>query len=201
MRVILAASRHLYHLHTRIQGELSERVAAYPHGSHYKANEVNALLCVHATLVESALLAYDSVLPPLSNSEREAYYAESKTMAALFDIPPAALPVGWSGFEAYNRAMLTSNMLGVNALSQDMAHRVLHGRGSWVPVPGWYRALTAASMPEWLRREFSLAYGEREGRAAAKTRHRFARIYRQLPAVLRFGGPIRKRRTAYSAIV
>src|ERR1022692_565098 len=30
----LAASRHLYHLHTRIQGELPESVAAYARGSH-----------------------------------------------------------------------------------------------------------------------------------------------------------------------
>src|ERR1035438_8894875 len=62
----LAASRHLYLLHTRIQGKLPASVAAYVQGSRYEANEVNALLWVYATLVESALLAYDSVLPPLS---------------------------------------------------------------------------------------------------------------------------------------
>jgi uncharacterized protein (DUF2236 family) len=107
----LAASRHLYQLHTRIKGELPESVAGYPQGSPYEANEVNALLWVYATLIESALLAYDSVLPPLSLTEREAYYTESKTLAALFGIPPAALPVDWSRFEAYSRAMLTSDML------------------------------------------------------------------------------------------
>ena len=83
----LAASRHVYQLHTRIQGKLPEPVAAYRQGSPYEANDVNALLWVYATLVESALLAYDSVLPPLSSGERETYYRESKTMAALFGIP------------------------------------------------------------------------------------------------------------------
>src|SRR5580692_6222064 len=39
----LAASRHLYVLHTRIQGELPESVAGYRQGSHYEANELNAL--------------------------------------------------------------------------------------------------------------------------------------------------------------
>jgi uncharacterized protein (DUF2236 family) len=185
----LAASRHLYQLHTRIKGEIPEGVAGYPQGSPYEANEVNALLWVYATLIESALLAYDSVLPPLSNTEREAYYTESKTMAALFGIPPAALPGDWSGFEAYNRAMLTSDRLGVNALSREMAHRVLYGRGSWVPVPEWYRALTAASMPERLRSEFALEYGKREEDAAARARGRLAKIYPRTPAVLRFVGP------------
>jgi uncharacterized protein (DUF2236 family) len=185
----LAASRYVYHLHTRIKGELPDSVAGFPKGSPYEANEVNALLWVYATLLESALLAHDSVLPPLSYTEREAYYTESKTLAALFGIPPAAMPVDWSAFEGYNRAMLASEMLGVNPLSREMAHRVLHGRGSWVPVPDWYRALTAASMPERLRGEFAMEYGRREEHAAARTRVRLAKIYRRAPAVLRFVGP------------
>jgi hypothetical protein len=97
--------------------------------------------------------------------------------------------VDWSGFEAYNRAMLTSDVLGVNALSREMAHRVLHGRGSWVPVPDWYRALTAASMPERLLGEFALEYGKREEDAAARARVRLAKIYRRAPPALRFVGP------------
>ncbi|MFY9853988.1 MAG: oxygenase MpaB family protein, partial [Terracidiphilus sp.] len=91
----LAASRYLYELHTRIQGELPEGVAVYARGSRYAANEVNALVWVYATLIESALIAHDSVLPPLSSFEREKYYAESKTLAALFGIPREFLPADW----------------------------------------------------------------------------------------------------------
>jgi uncharacterized protein (DUF2236 family) len=185
----LAASRQLYQLHTRIKGELPHSVARYPQGSPYEANEVNALLWVFATLMESAMLAYNTVLPPLSSAEREAFYTESKTLAALFGIPPEAMPADWSAFETYNQAMLSSDVLGVNALSREMAHRVLHGRGSWVPVPAWYRALTAASMPERLRNEFALEYGKQEEDAAARARERLARIYRRVPAALRFVGP------------
>jgi uncharacterized protein (DUF2236 family) len=185
----LAASRRLYHLHTRIQGELTASVAAYAQGSRYRANQVSALVWVYATLIESALLAYECVLPPLSTSEREAYYAESKTMAALFGIPPAALPVNWSAFEAYNRDLFTSDRLGVGALGRELAQRILHGRGSWVPVPHWYRALTTAWMPERFRGEFSLAYGEPEKLAAAKARVWLPRIYRRLPEACRFVGP------------
>ncbi len=185
----LAASRHLYGLHTRITGELPESIAAYAQGSRYEANEVNALVWVYATLIESALLAYDLVLPPLSSTERNTYYAESKTLAALFGIPADALPADWSSFDAWMRAMLASDALGVNSLSREMAHSILHGRGTWVPVPNWYRALTAALMPERLRGEFSLVYGEREIRAAARARSWLPRIYRRLPATLRFVGP------------
>jgi uncharacterized protein (DUF2236 family) len=190
----LAASRHLYLLHTRIQGELPASVAAYARRSRYKANDVNALLWVYATLVESALLAYDSVLPPLSKDERELYYSESRRMAALFGIPATALPPDWSGFEAYNRAMWMSEKLGVNSLSREMAHRVLHGRGSLVPIPHWYRALTAAWLPERLRGEFALEYGQREEKAMARVSNLLPRMYHRLPAVLRFVGPYREAR-------
>src|SRR5580704_12757150 len=149
----LAASEHLYRLHTRIRGELPESVAAYRQGSHYEANEVKALLWVYSTLVESALIANDCVLPPLSTGEREIYYAESRKTAALFGIPARALPRDWSEFTQYNRSMTESGNLGGSSLSRELAHGVLHGSGSWVPVPEWYRAVTAAWLPERLRGE------------------------------------------------
>src|SRR6202000_1559661 len=60
----LAASRYLYQLHTRIGGRLPERAGAFERGSHYQANEIEALRWVYATLAESAVLAYETVLPP-----------------------------------------------------------------------------------------------------------------------------------------
>ncbi len=89
----LAASRSLYQLHTRIQGEMPASVGAFPASSHYQANEVDALRWVFATLVDSAMIAYETVMPPLSCEEKEKYYAESRTLAMLFGIPPAALPL------------------------------------------------------------------------------------------------------------
>jgi uncharacterized protein (DUF2236 family) len=185
----LAASRYLYQMHTRIQGQMPESVAAFERGSHYQANEIEALRWVYATLVESAMIAYESVLPPLSLAEKNAYYAESKTLASLFGIPSDALPSDWPSFSAYNQAMWKSETLGVNTLSREMAHRVLHGRGSWVPVPLWYRALTTAWMPERLREAFELSYGEREQIAAARALRWLPTVYRRVPATVRYVGP------------
>lgn len=188
----LAASRHLYRLHTTIRGKLPEDCAGYTQGSAYEANEANALLWVYATLVESAVLAHDMVLPPLSFNEREAYYSESKRMAALFCIPAAKLPPCWADFEDYIRSMTESDALGANALSRDLAQHVLHGRGSWVPVPRWYRALTAGWLPKRLRDDFALEFGPREQRTVANASRWLRRTYRQLPAPMRFVGPYRE---------
>jgi uncharacterized protein (DUF2236 family) len=185
----LAASRHLYHMHTSIVGELPEAAAGYARRSRYAANEVHALRWVYATLVESALLAYECALPPLQPEERDAYYAESKTVAALFGLAPEELPADWPAFEAYMSAMAASAELGVNDLSREMASRILHGRGSWVPVPHWYRSLTAEWLPERFREEFVLPAGRRDEDSANRARRWLPPLYRRLPMRIRFVGP------------
>lgn len=190
----LAASRHLYEVHSGIQGEVPADIVQYRKGSQYAANEVNALLWVYATLIESALIAHDCVLPPLSIDERELYYSESVRIAGLFGIPAGALPPNWTAFEAYTHAMLASDALGVNSLSRELAHGVLHGRGTWMPVPAWYRALTTAWLPVRLRDEFSLEYGARENTVATTVSKWLPLIYRCLPPRLRFVGPYQEAR-------
>ncbi len=185
----LAAARYLHALHTRISGEMTEDVAAYRRGSRYQANEIGALRWVYATLMESAVLAYECVLPPLSAEEREQYYAESKTLAELFGIPASALPESWTDFLDYNREMHASQALGVSQDARRMAHKLLAGAGSWIHPPRWYRALTTAWLPERFRNEFGLEFGESDRRAAETARQRLPEIYRRLPAMIRFAGP------------
>ena len=188
----LAAARRLYTLHTRIRGQMPENVARWKRGSRYEANEIGALRWVFATLVESAVLAHDCALPPLSPPDHEQYYAEWKTLAGLFGLPAASLPENWEAFAAYNRQMCGSDSLGVNETARRMAHRLLEGAGSWVRPPFWYRALTVEWLPERFRAEFALEFGAPEQQAAARARRALPGIYRRLPQALRFTGPWRE---------
>jgi uncharacterized protein (DUF2236 family) len=184
-----AASRSLYQLHTRIRGVLPSAVAGYARGSHYEANSLPALIWVYATLVESAVLAYEYVLPPLNDAERDRYYAESKALAGLFGIPAEALPEDWGSFTAYIEEMCASDALGVDERARLMAQGLLSGAGSWVKPPRWYRALTAAWLPTRFREEFELPFGPTEELAFVAFRRRLPVIYRRLPSGLRFVGP------------
>jgi uncharacterized protein (DUF2236 family) len=185
----LAASRHLYALHTRIRGEMAEDIAAYRRGSRYEANEIAALRWVYATLVESAVLAHECVMPALTPRQLADYYAESKTMAALFGLPAHALPNDWPAFLAYCREMEQSNALGVSDSARTMAHNLLAGAGSWIKPPHWYRALTTQWLPERFRREFQLDFGSADLRAAEMAKRRLPQLYRKLPRAVRFIGP------------
>jgi len=184
-----AAARHLYALHTRIRGELKEDTAGWKRGAHYEANEIGALRWVFATLVESAVMAYEAAIQPLTAVEREQYYAESRTLAALFGLPAAALPENWNAFLDFTRQMHDSNMLGVSSEARNHGARLLSGAGSWLRPPHWYRALTAAWLPPRFRDEFALNFGPAEQRAAERATLRLPGLYRRLPGAIRFVGP------------
>jgi len=183
------AARHLYAMHTGIQGELTEGVSAYQPGSHYEANEVGALRWVFATLVESAVVAYHCALPALEPSELAAYYDESKTLAALFGLPKAALPADWETFLVYCREMEQSNALGITRVASTMGQSLMAGAGSWLRPPGWYRALTTAWLPERFRSGFNLPFGPAEQALAERSCRWLPMVYQRLPGTFRFAGP------------
>jgi uncharacterized protein (DUF2236 family) len=125
----VAASRRLYRRHAEIEGILTESVGAFAAGSAYRANEVAALRWVHATLTETAVLAYQLVNPPLSTADRERYYAEARLVAALFGIPQTALPQSWASFAGYADRMLGSADLTVGDAARSVAAALFSGAG------------------------------------------------------------------------
>ena len=185
----LTASRQLHAVHTSIQGTLPADIGVYSRRERYQANEVSALRWVFATLVESAILAYEVVQPPLSLSAREAFYRESFRMAALCGIPTGMLPQDWAALTQYTADIMASAHLAVDAQARAMGQAVLDGVGTWVKSPLWYRALTASWLPPHLREGFGLPFGESEQRSLARARTWLARSYPHLPEALRFVGP------------
>ena len=158
-------------------------------GSRYRANEASALLWVHATLIETALVARDLLLPSLSTEDRERYYGESRVFAALFGIPQASLPSNWEDFAASNNAMWESETLTVIPEARAIAEQVLSGTNLCLRIPKWYRAVTAGMLPPRLRIAFGLDYGQAERRMAQSVIKWIRRVYPLLPDRLRYVGP------------
>ena len=177
----IEASRRLYQLHTGIRGELPHPIGSHAQGEHYEANEAAALRWVYATLVESALLAYDFVLPPLSPGEREQYYQESKRMAALFGLRGEDLPQDWEAFSRYTAEMFDSPQLGVDDNARALGRSVLSGVGTWLHPPHWYLSMTAFWMPPRIRAGFALPFGTREQRAVDQAARWLPRLYPKIP--------------------
>jgi uncharacterized protein (DUF2236 family) len=185
----LAAARRLHRRHAAISGMLPSRVGPFAARSHYQANNVPALRWVHATLIDTALMANALIFPPLSRDERERYYADSRLLAALFGIPQTCLPSDWDAFSGYCETMMQSDTLTVSDAARALAHRILMRAGPWLPVPSWYRALTMHLLPPRLRDAFGFSYGAVERRAAEHAIEWLRRGYFFLPTRLRYVGP------------
>jgi len=185
----LAAARRLHRRHACISGILPEAAGAFAAGSRYEANDVAALRWVHATLIDTALVAHQLVCQPLSSEEREVYWSEARLFAAFFGIPRDVLPWSWRDFADANEQMWRSDLLTVSKEARAIAGAVLGGAGSRVPIPSWYRALTARLLPARLRDDFGMAYGEPERRKTEHTLTVLRRVYPWVPRRLRQVGP------------
>lgn len=185
----LAASRRLHRRHATISGVLPEAIGPFARGSSYCANDVAALRWVHATLVETAAIAHDLILPPLSREERERYWDESRLFAALFGLKPADLPADWASFLDYNATMTQSDTLSVSPAAREVARQIFTGGRRWLRPPRWYMALSAQMLPERIRMGFGFDFNERDRRAADRALAWMRRVYPHLPARLRYVGP------------
>ncbi len=185
----LVAARHLHHRHTAIVGCLSEAIGPYANGSPYRANEVAALRWVHATLVDTALIVHDLILPPLSVEERERYWAESRLFAALFGLTSADLPTDWDSFATYTAAMMQSDTLSVSTAAREVASQIFAGGRPWLRPPRWYRALSAQLLPDRLRTGFGFVLDEGDRKAAERALAWTRRLYPKIPTRLRYVGP------------
>ena len=125
----LRAARHLHQRHSATQGVLPKAVGRFAAGTHYRANDVAALRWVYATLIESALMAHDLVLPAVTAHERELYYAESRRFAALFGVPASSLPPDWTGFAAYCEAVRRPGSLAASDAARAIAAEIFGGAG------------------------------------------------------------------------
>lgn len=185
----LLSSRQLHRRHGAIVGQMPETIGPFAAGSRYCANDIPSLRWVHATLVETALMVHDLVLPPLSAEERERYWSEARLYGALFGLTGDDLPADWSGFAAYTTAMAQSETLTVSPAAREIAAQIFSGARPWLRPPRWYRALAARMLPERLRAGFGLALDERDIRAADNALTWIRRVYPILPDRLRYVGP------------
>jgi uncharacterized protein (DUF2236 family) len=185
----LLSSRQLHRRHSMIVGEMPETVGPFAAGSRYCANDIPSLRWVHATLIETALMAHDLVLPPLPEEERERYWTESRAFGALFGLTADDLPADWRGFAAYTNAMAQSDTLTVSPAAREIAAQIFGGARPWLRPPRWYRALTAGMLPERLRAGFGFELDERDAKSADNALAWIKRVYPRLPDRLRYVGP------------
>lgn len=169
--------RRLNALHRGIRGPVRDAEARRRHGASYDARDPELSLWVHATLVDSTLVAADAWLEPLSRDRRARFYRETRPIGRAFGIPDDVLPPDIDAFDAYLAGMLApGGPVQVGATARALAPFVLRPPLGpvvpflgWVPrdVYSWVLWPAIGLLPESVRRGYGLSWGPLEQAVSA----------------------------------
>ena len=135
-------------------------------GAPYDAFEQDLLLWVHATLMDSALVAYSRFVAPLAEWEKTAYYNDSKKLAMLFGIQPEVIPDTLKAFEAYMNRALFGGEIAVGPMAKRLARDVLYPQSlAFKPGEPLFRFITVGLLPESLQAAYDLRWSARSEKA------------------------------------
>ena len=154
-------------IHDRVNGRLPRAEGPFAAGTPYSACDPALLGWVHATVVDSFLLAYERYVRRLSPAERDQYCAESALTESLLRIPAGALPRTASALESYVTCRLESGEIFVTDTARALVRGVLYPPMS---APAWpalaaMRLATVGLLPSALREAYGFSWSP--GRAAA----------------------------------
>jgi len=170
-------------IHTRVHGHLREAVGVFPAGAAYSAEDPALVLWVHLTLLESIPLAYELVVGPVTEQERDSYCAESAWVAKALGARPADVPVTWDHAAEQLSRMYASGVLCVGSQAQELSRAVLAPGFSRLvpPLASWNRLVAVGLLPVPLRRQYGLEWTNADQRRFERMLSRLHRVRRTLP--------------------
>jgi uncharacterized protein (DUF2236 family) len=170
-----AAARQINAVHQRVRGV------------GYSASDPRLLLWVHATLIDSALVAYETFVRRLSVFERQTYYQESKLLGGLLGLANSRYPDDLAAFGSYVARMLAGHELVVDDRARKLAAAVLRPPLRFVPDLAFrpVEAMTAGLLPDRLRVAYRVRWGALERAAFAAARRCVPPALAVLPPMFR----------------
>ena len=153
-------------IHRRVHGVLSHPVGRFVGGTPYSAEDPALLLWVHATLLDSMVLAYDRVVTPLSTSERDAYCEEAAPIAVALGARDDEVPRTWDALGHYMETMISSGTIAVGAEARQLAQHVLAPKIFilvW-PAARVNRLVTIGCLPPAVRTKYGFSWSGRDER-------------------------------------
>jgi uncharacterized protein (DUF2236 family) len=137
-------------------------------GAGYDARDPDLSLWVHATLVDSTIVANDAWAGPLPPERAALFYEETKPIARAFGVPEGTLPADLDAFDAYLAEQIgTGGPVRVGPTARDLAQAILHP-----PLPGvlaraglhprlydWTLLPSIGLLPPSIRQEYGFSWG------------------------------------------
>lgn len=147
-----SALKRIGRSHAPVRGQAAD-------GRAYRARDPQLMLWVQTTLVLTSVRWYEAVMGPLTESQRDAYWAEGKLFAGELGVPAHLFPATYADLERYEAEMLEDEVVP-NTTATAVARDVVRPY-RWLPETFYWPtdALSAALLPAALREAFGLRYG------------------------------------------
>lgn len=148
-----AAIARVNRIHSAVHGRMPGS------GQPYSAFDPQALLWVHATLVDTALRVYGRFVAPLTPREEQAYHEECARVALLLGVPADDLPPAIGGLRRWMEAMVADGAVRVTPAARRIAETVLYP-SRVVPRAAWDAAhlISLSTLPAPLRRQYGIRW-------------------------------------------
>ncbi|HEX2680716.1 MAG TPA: oxygenase MpaB family protein [Candidatus Dormibacteraeota bacterium] len=142
------------------------RAHAHVRGTGYSALDPDLLLWVHATLVDSALVTYETFVGGMSVRDREDFYQQMKLPGEILGIPRDRFPSSIGDFDDYVERMVESDELSVGVVARELGRLVVRPRVLRLPGPFFIplELVTAGLLPLTLRDQYGLPWGRSQAR-------------------------------------
>lgn len=187
--------RRVNAIHAAVRGRRSD-------GAPYSALDPEALLWVHATLVDTALRVYDRFVAPLDAADAQAYHAEAAEVAFRMGVPADAIPPTLVELRRWMDEMVSSGRVRVTPEARRIARTVLYP-SRLVPRIAWDAAhlVSLATLRPDVRRDYRIGWSPARERGVERLAAASRRLLPMLPGFARHAPPARAamRRVASAA--
>lgn len=162
-----ATAARINAIHDRVHGRLGAPAGGAPAGTPYSAHDPALLAWVHATLLDSFLLAYRCFVGPLDEADADRYCAEASGIEPRLGIPPGRLPRTVAQLSDYLDAMRASGAIEVTDTARSLSREIIAPPAPRVLRPAlWLAALPAVGLlPPAIRAAYGLPWDARRERA------------------------------------
>ncbi len=173
-------------IHRRVNGRLRGSVGPYPAGTRYSAEDADLLLWVHATLIESTVLAYDDLVSPLNEAARDAYCAQARGVTLALGARDRDVPRTWAGLVNWLDCTRRSGAIVVGPDAKRVAGTVLGPPMALLvwPVVWINRTVTIGTLPEDIRAQYGLEWTPLQADRLDRTRRILRAARRRTPRAI-----------------
>jgi uncharacterized protein (DUF2236 family) len=175
-----ATIRRVNAIHRAVRGRMPDGHTTY------SALDPEALLWVHATLVDTALRVYGRFVAPLSAADEDAYHAESGRIAVMLGVPPDLMPSSIAELRAWMASRMADGTIRVTPEARRIASTVLYPIRP-VPKVAWDAAhlISLSTLPPAMRCEYGIGWSAARERGVERIATITRRVLPVLPSMLR----------------